>query len=292
MRSLLIFLLVFIAALFLGALLTYPLHLLLSPFFTYEYNDLTIPTTQLTGLVFSLCYLHYSDRLALDTLGLKTQPGKPLTDFGYGLLSGLLILAVLAIALYGLGIYGTNQFHEFTTGPVVTALLTGLLSGIAVGLFEETLFRGALLQGLGKQAGMNNAVLIISLLYAAVHFIDYPKTDTAMSINWLTAPGQFLPAYANVFSTTTLDAFLSLFMLGLLLAFVRIHKGNIIQCIGLHAGLVTGIKLFRFFAEYKPDNSWAFLVSRYDFRLGWLALLWLTLVTAAYFIYLHRRPAK
>lgn len=291
MRSLLTFLLVFAVALFVGALLAYPLYLFISLFTVADFNDTIIKSTQLWGFIFSLLYLKYSDQLSLENIGLKIGPDQYLSQFTYGLLSGLFILAVLAAVLTGLGIYALHSSREIAVMVVLKLLLGAMLTGFAVALFEETMFRGALLQGLRKQAGMNIAVLTISLIYAAVHFIHYPQLADGETINWLTAPLSFLTAYSGLINPETMDAFLSLFMLGLLLAFVRVRTRHIIQCIGLHAGLVAGVKLFRFFTEYQPDNSYHYLVSSYDYRLGWLALIWLLIITVGYFVYLHRKAA-
>ncbi len=290
MRSLLTFLFVFAVALFLGALLAYPLYLGLSLFTNSDYPDVIVKATQICGLVFSLFYLKYCDKLSLENIGLKIRPDRYLPEFSYGLLSGLIMLAVLASGLISLGIYDLHDGREINATVITRLLLGALLTGVAVALFEETLFRGALLQGLRKQTNTNTALITISLVYAAVHFIHYPQPAAGETIGWLTAPQSFLPAYSSVISTETLDAFLSLFVLGLLFGLIRIRTSNIIQCIGLHAGLVAGIKLFRFFTEYKPDNAHAYLVSSYDYRLGYLALIWLIIVTAGYFVYLHHRP--
>ncbi|MEX2365679.1 MAG: CPBP family intramembrane glutamic endopeptidase, partial [Pseudohongiellaceae bacterium] len=158
---------------------------------------------------------------------------------------------------------------------------------IAVALFEETVFRGALLRGLARQSGPLTALLATSIIYAAVHFI-YFETPVAGGTDWLTAPRQFLPAYSQFITPEKIDAFLSLCMLGILLGLIRLKTGNIIQSIGLHAGLVAGIKLFRFFTLYNPDNRYSYLVSSHDYRLGIMALLLLTAVTVIYYLYYYR----
>lgn len=280
----------FAIALFMGALLAYPSYLLVSFFTDSKFTDVIIRTTQICGLIFSLCYLKYADKLSLENIGLKINPDKNLTQFCYGMLYGLLMLAVLAAGFVAFGIYDLNSSREINVAVMVQLLLGALFTGIAVALFEETVFRGALLQGLRKQTNTNTALLSVSLIYAAVHFIQYPQPAAGETIGWLTAPLAFVPVYSHLISAETVDAFMSLFMLGLLFGFVRIRTGNIIQCIGLHAGLVAGIKLFRFFAEYNPDNSFNYLVSNHDYRLGWLSFIWLLIVTIGYFIYLHRKP--
>lgn len=290
MRPVLVFLPVFITALFAGALLAYPLYLITGLFADAQFSSVIMLSTQLCGLVFSLLYLKYADQLTLENIGLKAGPHQLMPQFATGFVGGLLLFAGLVLALFAFGIYGINSGRDIGL-LAITKLLTGaVLTGLAVALFEETVFRGALLQGLRKQAGMNSAVLTISLIYACTHFINYPEPADPATIGWTTAVQLFIPAYLVVFSLQTIDALLALFVLGLLFAFVRIRTRNLFQCIGLHAGVVAGVKLFRYFAEYRPDNTFNYLVSTYDYRLGWLACGWLLFVTITYFVYLHRKP--
>jgi len=154
---------------------------------------------------------------------------------------------------------------------------------MVVSLFEETIFRGALLRGLQNKSNALTAIITTSAVYAAVHFIDYQDPAMGESINMLTAPAQFLSVYSRLVTSENYDAFLSLFMLGILLGVIRIRTDSIIQCIGIHAGLVAGIKIFRFLLEHKPENQFEFMVSSYDYRLGFMALIWLSLATLIYY---------
>jgi len=282
LRSLIIFLLVFAGALFAGALITYPLHLLVSFFTEHEFTDLAIRATQICGLLFSLLYLRYACKLSLESIGLKIQPGRLLPEFTYSFLAGLMILLLLATGLMLFGVYELDSNRVINLSTLTRLAIGAMLTGLAVALFEEIVFRGALQQGLIKKSNPATAIIAISIIYAAVHFIDYRESA---SLDWLTAPTQFWSAYSHLITVETVDAFLSLFVLGLLLGLIRMRSGHIIQCIGLHAGIVAGVKAFRFFLEYNPDNGFNFLVSSYDNRLGIMALFLLGLTTFAYHFY-------
>jgi membrane protease YdiL (CAAX protease family) len=282
LRPLILFLLVFAAALFTGALITYPLHLLVSYFTEHEFTDLVIRATQICGLLFSLLYLRYASTLSLEAAGLKIKSGLLLPQFVYSFLAGLLILLVLATSLLLLGIYDIHNSREINLSTLTGLIIGALLTGLAVAVFEETVFRGALQQGLMTKTNAITAIITISIIYAAVHFIDYREPE---SINWLSAPQQFWSAYSQLITADNYDAFLSLFALGLLLGLIRLRTGHIILCIGLHAGIVAGVKAFRFFLEYNPENEFDFLVSSYDNRLGFAALFLLGLITVSYYFY-------
>ncbi len=73
-----------------------------------------------------------------------------------------------------------------------------------------------------------------------------------------------------------LDAFVALYFVGLLLALVRQRWGDIAGCIGLHAGFVTVIAVFRRISVPAQDGHWSFLVGSFDGLLGW----WIAGVTA------------
>jgi membrane protease YdiL (CAAX protease family) len=172
-------------------------------------------------------------------------------------------------------------------------MLSALITGLAVAFFEEVLFRGALLKGLLTQSNVVSAVIATALVYAAVHFIQYTEPDLD-HINLMTAPGQFISAYSSVLSSENYDAFLSFFILGVLLGLLRVNTGNILHCISLHAGLVVGIKFFKFFAQYQSDSPYQFLVNEYDYRLGYAALGLLIMATIIYLfrIYVNKSQGK
>lgn len=223
---------------------------------------------------------------------MKTAHGNGAGNLFRGFAAGLVILALLILSLLLLGVYTPHPGHVMTWNAVALVVVKAVVTGLAVGLLEETLFRGALLPGLAARTNILTAVITVSLVYAAVHFIDYPPPASPDAVTWLTAPVLFPAAYSGIVNPGFFDAFISLFLLGLLLGLIRIRTGGIIQCIGLHAGIVTGVKLSRYFTQYVPDNRFNYLVSDYDHRLGWLAALWLAAAILVYHLLIARkRPA-
>lgn len=272
-------------------MIAYPLHLIIGPFVQYPFEKLILKTTQIGGLVFSLFYLRGTAALSLKTLGLKPADGNGTAGLLKGFTAGFVILALLILSLMLLGIYTLHPGRIMTWEAVSLVIIKAVMTGLAVGLLEEILFRGALLPGLMLRTNAATAVVTISLVYAAAHFIDYPPPAAPEAITWLTAPTLFLHAYDGIVNPGFFDALAALFLLGLLLSLVRIRSGNIIQCIGLHAGLVAAVKISRYFTMYVPGNRFDYLVSNYDHRLGWLAALWLAAaILVYYFIYIRKRP--
>lgn len=97
-------------------------------------------------------------------------------------------------------------------------ILEGLLVALGVGLAEELLFRGWLVDELRWNYRPQIALWISSTAYAALHFIK-PWTEILR----------------------TLPSFPGLLLLGLTLSWARqLHQGRLGYAIGLHAGLVWG----------------------------------------------------
>lgn len=138
----------------------------------------------------------------------------------------------------------------------------GLGTGLAVALIEETFFRGAMQGTLHRMGDTRWSLLAVPALYAAVHFIGRPVSPLQI-----------------------LDAFAALYCVGLLLALVRSRWGDIAGCIGLHAGFVMIITVFRKVSSVAPPGEWSFLVGSFDGLLGW----WIAGVAALASILLLRR---
>lgn len=134
-------------------------------------------------------------------------------------------------------------FRDFNLGKLFFA---ALLAGICVGLLEEFFFRGCML-GLALRTNTKWAALaIVSAIFSAVHFLEPPK-DLAMpdSVSWWTGlwfVGQIFAKFAN--PSLLAAEFVLLFVLGWMLGWARLRTGSLWLVIGLHAGLVFGIKFF------------------------------------------------
>src|SRR5690606_26059498 len=119
-------------------------------------------------------------------------------------------------------------------------------TGLAVALIEETLFRGAMHGALQRIGATRWAVFAVPLLYSAVHFLGKAATVPWEQVQpwsgFVVLHGLF-DAFAQ--PLRIVDAFVALYFVGLLLAMVRQRWGDIAGCIGLHAGFVAVITVFR-----------------------------------------------
>lgn len=283
------FILYLAAMLLLAAALHYPLHSLLSEWFTVRPDRLMYRS----GMVFAaiglwplMKWLNLANREAAGY-------GLPKGEFWRTLLRGwgwgLLILLVLSLALLLLGI--RQPTDHILIGKLGKVLLAGLIGGLLVGFIEETFFRGVMHQGLRRSLSFWPTTTLTASLYAALHFMRPPRMGADDPVDWSTGwqllAGMF-DRYADPLAL--LDSFIALFAVGVFLSLVRERTGNIALCIGMHAGWVLVIKLTRFLTESAADAPLAFLAGSYDGMIGWLATGWLALLGWGYQRYAKKIP--
>ncbi len=134
-----------------------------------------------------------------------------------GIAVGLVSLGLLFLVEGWLGWLGWHPLPE----GFWRILMEGLLVGLGVGLAEELLFRGWLLDELRYGRRFSSALWANSFFYAALHFIK---------------PWQAI--------LSSLPSFPGLLLLGLTLGWARRRThGRLGLAIGLHAGLVWGYYL-------------------------------------------------
>lgn len=175
-----------------------------------------------------------------------------------------LLLGVTALgAAAGLGL--ATGVYEIAVTPnrlqLWRTLIGFLPAAILVGVLEEAVFRGFVLQHL-LAASRSAAVLASSAAYAVVHL----RTRTLDPGAWLELGG--------------------LFLLGLVLCLACFRTGRLSLAIGLHAALAYGARVNKLLIRIETDVPWLVGTNRLVNGLaGWAALL----VLAA--VLLWRRPA-
>ncbi len=208
---------------------------------------------------------------------------------GFGL--SLLVLLPVFVTLNVLGIHSIDLTKAWTFGWIVKKI--GIAFGLAllIGIVEESVFRGLLLTSLRKYLPVFSVVLISSIYYAGLHFLD---SKSPVSEETLTLNGSFDllgEAYHNVFALQEWTAFLALCSVGLFLGVLRSRNDiNLAVCIGCHTGWVTLIRMSKsaFYADF--NSPYAFLISHYDGVIGLLVASWLLFILAIYFSYRFFQP--
>lgn len=227
--------------------------------------------------------------------GYTLPRGAAWTTIGSGLLLGIAIMAILTGAQWALGMHHLDvDDDKLAFVSLAKTLISGLLSGLAVGFIEETFFRGLMHTGLRRTLAFWPTALLTSLLYAAMHFIkpadlggaDFTPTSAArMVLDGLSRPGDFAPIA---------DGFITLVVVGLFLSLVRERTGSILWALGIHAGWVATIKLMKYLTDPTLTDGQAspWISAGYDHITGWMATLWLGLIMFVYWYWSGRRRAS
>ena len=221
-------------------------------------------------------------RLSSVELGFHGPMLRPLAlSWGLG---ALLVMPLIAVfALTGYRVIDDRVVH--VSLPFLWGCLGALGSGALVGLIEETVVRGFLLNALGASRDFVAAAVSSSAIYAAVHFLAGPAAPTA--IDWTTGFAMAAASLAGLTGAALADwsSFLSLFLLGLALCWVRKRTGSLYACIGLHAAFVTCIRLLKNVTVRDVVNPYAWLAGEYDHFVGHLATAWLLLIALALYAF-------
>jgi CAAX protease family protein len=222
--------------------------------------------------------------LALRRLGLRGR-----ADWGYGLArpaflrqaaAGLAIgtatMLPMTLAMAALGLLRLRT--GFGTDMLMDALLGGLLAGFGVAIVEETFFRGLMYRAVERESGFGAAAWTTAVVYAAIHFFARAKVP-ADEVGWgsgFTLMGGALAHFSD--PLPVLDSFVTLVLVGLLLALVRRRTGAIAAGIGLHMGWVFVIKSTTAVSRVDTEAPAAFLIGSFDGYTGWLVAAWAALL--------------
>ncbi|HKK15770.1 MAG TPA: CPBP family intramembrane glutamic endopeptidase, partial [Gammaproteobacteria bacterium] len=186
MRQTLLLFCFIVLALVTAALLSYPVYLILDIFSDIPFHKIISRLSSLCGLLFIFLYLRFNNNLNARTIGFNLADPHPGSDIIRGFVSGVLIILVLETLLLLLDIHIPEPELEFSPEFIAGMIIKALVAGIMVALLEELLYRGALLGGLAAKTGTLNAIITSSLIYAAVHFIRFPRIHADVDISWQT----------------------------------------------------------------------------------------------------------
>ena len=287
MRAIIIFCLFVVSAFFVGAIIAYPLKLLLDPVLELAFRKYLTYATLISGLIISGIYLQLYKSLSFKAFGYSGKLLKFLNSMFSGFIYGIIIMLIIEMLLFFLGIHEIDTNRSISISLVMERLTKAMLAGVLIGLVEESIFRGALFTGLYKQTGAVITVFFSSLVYSSVHFIRYRELPADTDISWLTGISMMPEAFRRFHEWSIVDYFLTLFIFGVLLGLLRLKHRGIAACIGLHAGIVMLIKLADYFTNRTHNSNYEFLVSQYNSTFGWISFTVILLFTVFYFVKLR-----
>jgi membrane protease YdiL (CAAX protease family) len=236
--------------------------------------------SRLWQLILLLAFLLAMRRLRLrgrDDWGYGVPRPAFVRQFGAGLGIGVATMLPMSIAMHALGIHELRP--EFGAALLAAAVLEGALVGLVVAVVEETFFRGLMYRAIERESGFAAAAWCTALVYASIHFFARVKIPAA-EVAWDSGFRLLGGALANLsHPVTIIDSFVTLVLVGLLLALARRRTGAIAACIGLHMGWVWVIKATLAVSREVEPSTFSHLVSRFDGYTGWLVAAWALLLT-------------
>jgi membrane protease YdiL (CAAX protease family) len=125
--------------------------------------------------------------------------------------------------------------------PMVGILVMAGITGMVVGVLEETWFRGVLLGGMRRGWGWPAGLWISSVLFGWVHFLSQPAAPAEVTAwsGWV-ALGHMLSGWMEAGRSSRMLPVL--IMAGWVLGLAYWRTESLWLPVGLHAGWVTGIK--------------------------------------------------
>jgi membrane protease YdiL (CAAX protease family) len=173
-------------------------------------------------------------------------------DLVAGLALALLPLAVLAAVYFGFDIYRVKK-------EIPWANLLKIAATVAfVPVVEEALFRGLLLGISVRSLGRGGGVVLVSAVFAVVHFIR--QHGEAAGVHWWSGfalLGSVFPGADDL--PETLAGGANLFVIGVILAVAALRTRSLWLPIGLHAGWILGQQTINLIGKYRVKPPDAFL---------------------------------
>jgi len=152
------------------------------------------------------------------------------------LLAGFL-LAAIPLLCCGAALLA---LHIFSLRSAVNWLgLTKIIgAAVAVPVIEETFFRGLVLGVLLRSSRKYMSIFITSALFAIVHFLKAPE-QTSPIVTWVSGFNSLAHSFRQFANPMLVAAaFMTLFLLGYILADARVRTRSLWLPIGLHAGWI------------------------------------------------------
>jgi membrane protease YdiL (CAAX protease family) len=290
LRSFAIFLGLIALALAGMALFAYPAWLLLqtlgADFKFHRVASRIAMLTFLVGFLLLVRRLEVSDRASL---GYGLPPRRFLAELAKAFVLGAALMLPVLATMVLLDMRELKPGLSLALGDWAGIVAMGLGTGIVVALIEETALRGVMHSAIARESGAAWAIGLVSLVYAATHFFAKARipADQVGPGSGLDMLGLMLAQFASFGGIA--DAFLCLFMVGVLLGLVRHLTGNVAACIGLHASWVAIIYGVRETSERRETGPVAWLMSDYDGFIGWMVLAWTFAIGGALWWWYRRK---
>jgi uncharacterized protein len=244
--------------------------------------------TFLAGFLLVARRLRVSDRISL---GYGLPARRFFAELGKAFVLGAMLMLPVLATMVVLDMRALKPGLALEAADWLRIVAMACATGLVVAAIEETAMRGVMHTAIARESGPVAAIALVSLVYAASHFFAKTRIP-AEEIG----PGSGLDMLSGMLSSFAspagiIDAFLCLFMVGVLLGVTRHLTGNIAACIGLHASWVAIITVVRETSVRDAQGPVAFLMSDYDGFIGWMVLGWTFAIGWALWWWYRRQDA-
>ena len=174
-----------------------------------------IPAHLLTIVLAWIVVTHINKYSFREMLGWKWGKFNTLQSFGYmaAIVVGFFALAFLLTSIFG---DNENQLTQILKSSNSAVYIIAFMATFTAPLVEEVVYRGILYSSFQRTFGVNFAVIIVTLLFAGVHFFQYWGSPATL---------------------------IMICLLSLTLTLIRVKTDNLLPCIVLHT-ILNGIQSF------------------------------------------------
>src|ERR1700750_25690 len=170
MRAFVLFFGLMLAALASIAIFSYPVWLLLPPYFDFPFHRIG---ERIGMLALVVGFVLVARRVGLadkQSVGYGLRRPLLIREMLLGLFMGVVTMLIIVGVMTLLGLLDWSEATTVTHAKLTKIILNRLLSGLAVGFIEETMLRGIMFAATQRESGTRWAIFLTSLIYSATHF--------------------------------------------------------------------------------------------------------------------------
>lgn len=227
---------------------------------TYDIGRVTRRLLMVGAIVALIVFRKRLDIGSLATTGLRGS-GRGLRELLQGIALGVGSLVLFMVLLTVLGAWEPRESSK----SVASVLSKSLVAGAGVGIMEEILFRGFLLQSLAVSLGARWALFWSSAFYSILHFFRakvYVPVGFDPLIGAKTVGEFFSPLVAEPavlldqarWDESIVPGTVGLLLVGVVLGYAFIRTKRLHMSIGLHGGWVFVLKFQKLFIRRSGDE--------------------------------------
>lgn len=276
----------FITSGLLGGLVAYPLSLVIDA----DFDRIVSRSVLICAVLILLLFLKTLGRSNFIDTPAEASGESFVQKLGRGWLIGFFMLVPIALIQLAFA----YRYFESDLEPFILTLLTtialALPGAMLISLIEEALFRGVIFHQFRRNQKTALAIILSSIIYAAIHFLEPSHLASSEPRGWLSGINLVFQSVQGFSALPEhLDAFVALFLASVFLCLLRIRSGDIFTGIGIHAGWITLIKSFKELTDRNSEiiHAW-WLASEHDRFTGHITSL--LVLVAILILFAYRQP--